>query len=117
MSTSGDFLGNKRVKSKEDKKIDEGIALLVKREPKGKRIFKCYTCKEYTHFTANCPKRENKYKKNFYSRRSRNFLYANDEEESKERSESEDELGFVSIKEDSPKREVALVSQGERKKD
>ena len=97
-STSGIFVGSSRVKLEEDKKIDEGIALLLKRELEGKRVFKCWTCKEYGHFASNCPKRENKYKRNFYSRRARNYLYANDEEESEERSESEDEVGFVSIK-------------------
>ena len=60
---------------------------------------KCWTCNEFGHYAAKCPKREKKYKKNFKSRRPRDNLYVNEDDESEERiqSESEDKLGFVNI--------------------
>lgn len=46
-------------------------------------------------------------------------MYANDEDESKEKSKSDDELGFVVIKEESPEKEVrklkTLLSQVEKR--
>lgn len=47
-------------------------------------------------------------KKNIKSRRPRDCLYANEDDESDERvqSESDDELGFLFIKEENPKIEV-----------
>ena len=64
------------------------------------------------------PKGENKFKGRFKSRRPRQCLYANEGEESDQR-RSEDELGFVAIKEDDLDREIreerALISQFERK--
>ena len=85
-----------------DEKIKGGVALLVEREVDGKKIFKCWTCNEYGHYASKCPKREKKYKGRFRSRRPRNYLYDNEEEEEEEsnQSRSEDELGFVAIKED-----------------
>ena len=78
-ATRGDFSSSSR--SKEDKKIEEGIALLVRRETDGKKIFKCWTCDEYGHFTSKCPKREKKFREKFWPRRDkdRNFLYANED--------------------------------------
>ena len=64
-----------------DEKIKEGVALLVEREVDGKKIFKCWTCNEYGHYASKFPKRENKYKGRFKSRRPRNCLYVNEEEE------------------------------------
>lgn len=124
MSTIRDYATSSRERSEEEKKIEDGISLLVKREPEGKIIFKCWTYNEYAHYASKCPKRENKYKSNFKPRKPRECLYANDEdlEASVEifRSESDnesDEIGFFSIKEESPKQEVieerALVSQVE----
>lgn len=90
----------------EEMKIEEGFTLLVKREIDGERIFKYWACNEYGHFASECPKRVKKYIGNFQYRKPRNYLYANDDEdESEENSESDDELGFVSIKEESPKKE------------
>ena len=109
-STSGNFASSSRAKFEEDKKIEKGIVLLVKRELEGERFFKFWTCREYGNFASKFRKRVNKFKRNFQSRRPRNCLYANDEEDSKERSENEDELGFVAIKEDSIEREVSLFS-------
>ena len=63
MRTSGNYVGSNTTKFEEDMKIDERNAPLVKREPEGKRIFKCWTCKEYGHFASNFPKRENKHKR------------------------------------------------------
>ena len=66
-------------------------------------IFKCQTCNEFDHYASKYPKIVKKYKNNFKSRIPREFLYANDDDESDERvqSENDDELGFVSIKEES----------------
>ena len=61
ISSRGDFASSGR--SKEDRKI-EGVAILVKRERGGKKIFKCWTCDEYGHYASKCPKREKKYKGN-----------------------------------------------------
>ena len=58
-SVHGDFASSR--KSDEDK-IEEGVALLVKIENNGKKVFKCWTCSEYGHYASKCPKRENKLK-------------------------------------------------------
>ena len=60
-SVHGDFASNN--KSNEDK-IEEGVALLVKREKDGKKIFKCWTCNAFGHYASKCPKREKKYRGN-----------------------------------------------------
>ena len=57
-SARGEFASSNR--SKEDRKIDEAVALLVKREKGCKKIFKCWTCDEYGHYAFKCPKREKK---------------------------------------------------------
>ena len=79
-NTHGDFVGSSLYD--EDKKIEEGIALLVRREKHGKKIFKCWTCNEVGHYASKCPKRENKSKGIFKLRgdRDRNCLYANEDE-------------------------------------
>ena len=59
-SARGVFASNNR--SEEDRKINEVVALLVRREKGGKKIFKCWTCDEYGHYASKCPKREKKYK-------------------------------------------------------
>ena len=46
-----------------------------------------------------------KYKNSFKSRRPRECLYANDDDESEEKSESDNELCFVAIKEENSKKE------------
>ena len=68
------------------------------------------------------PKRERKFKGRFKPRRPINCLYTNEEEEEEEesnQSRSEDELGFVAIKEDDLDREIreesVLISQVEEK--
>ena len=81
-----------------EEKIKEGVALLVERGKYGKNIFKCWTCNEYGHYASKFCKRERKYKGRFKSRRPRNCLYANEEEESNQ-NKSEDELGFIAINE------------------
>ena len=116
-STREDFVGNNR--SNEDKKIKEGLTLLVRREKDDKKIFKCWTCDRFGHYASRCPKREKKYKGKFKLERDkdRNFLYANEDDEFDERdqTESDYELGFLAIKEDDLDREIrkerALVSQ------
>ena len=55
VSTSGNYVGSNKEKYEEDVKIEEGIALLVKRELEGEKIFKSWTCKEYGHFASKCP--------------------------------------------------------------
>ena len=52
-SARGEFGSSRR--SKEYKKIEEGINLLVRREKDGKKIFKCWTCDEYGHYASKCP--------------------------------------------------------------
>ena len=88
-----------------EEKIDEGVALLFEREVDGTKIFECWTYNEYGHYASKCPKREKKFKARFRSRRSRQCLYANEEE---------DELGLVAIKEDDLDRKIreerALIS-------
>lgn len=122
-STRGDFAGSNRFD--EDKKIEEGTTLLARRgrEKDDKKIFKCWTCDKFGHYTSKCPKREKTYKGKFKPRRDRNYLHANEVEEFYERgqSESDDELRFVAIKEDDFDKETqeerALVSQVEKKSD
>ena len=105
-------------KADEDRKIEEGVALLIRREKDGKKIFKCWTCNEYGHHASKCPKRVKKYRGNFKPRNDRNCMYVNEEEESDEQtvSGSDEEIGFVAIKEESPEK-MALVSQVEKKSD
>ena len=55
----GDFASNKKI---DEEKIEDGVALLVKIEKDGKKIFKCWTCNEYGHYVSKCPKREKKYR-------------------------------------------------------
>ena len=52
-----------------------------------------------------------RYKGKFKPRRDREYLYANEENDSDEQavSASDDEIGFVAIKEESPKK-MALIS-------
>ena len=52
-----------RFRSKEHKKIQKPIDLLMKKEPKVMEIFVCCTCKEFGHFSSRCPKRVIKYRK------------------------------------------------------
>ena len=89
---------------------------MVKREKRGKKIFKCWTCHEYGHYASKCPKREKKYKRNKKSRKDRECLYANEYNDFDEQalSDSDNEIGFVAIKEEILE-EVALVSQVEKK--
>ena len=114
-SMHGDFARSR--KSDEDK-IEEGVALLVKKENDGKNFFNYWTCNEFGHYASKCPKREKNYRGQFKPRRSRDFQYANKDEESNQ-SRSDDELGFVDIKEDDFDREIreqrALISQVEKK--
>lgn len=118
-STHGDFTSSSRTRSKEERNIEEDIAFLVRREPHDKKILKCWTCNEFGHYASKCPKGQKNYKRNFKPRKPRDYLYANEDDESKERvqSESDDELGFVAIKEDDLDKEIreekALVSQVE----
>ena len=93
----------------------------MEREKYGKNIFKFWTCNEYGHYASKCPKRERKFKDRFKSRRPSNCLYANEEEDEEESNKikSEDELGFVAIKEDDLDREIkeesVLISHIEKK--
>ena len=74
----GDFSRNNKTI---EEKINEGVSLLVERE--------------------------NKFKGRFRSRRPRDFFYANEEEEEEsDQSKSEDELGFIAIKEDDLDKEI-----------
>ena len=113
-SARGDFSSSSR--SKEDRNIEEVVALLVKREKGGKKIFKYLTCNDYGHYASKFPKREKKYKRNHKSRKDRECLYANKDNDSDEQalSASDDEIGFVEIKKEIPEK-VALVSQVEKK--
>lgn len=44
-STSGDYANSSQTKDEEDKNIEEGLTLLMNREPKGNKILVCWTCK------------------------------------------------------------------------
>ena len=103
-------------RSDEDRKIEEGVALLVRKENDGKKIFKYWICNEFGHYASKCPKREKRYKGKFKPRRDRDCLYANEEDDSDDQvvSASDDEIGCVAIKEESPKK-MALVSKVENK--
>ena len=110
-STSGDYVSSKQTKVDEDKKIEKGLALLMKREPKGKTIFKCWTFNEYGHYSSKFPKRAKKFKKPNKSRMPMDCLFANEkkvnvgvEELLSEHDDENDELGLV-IKEEIPKKE------------
>ena len=50
ISARGDFTSSSRFK--EEIKIKEGVALLVRREKGGKKIFKCWTCNEFHHYAS-----------------------------------------------------------------
>ena len=54
-SAKGDFSSISR--DGEDRNIEEGITLLVRREKDGKKIFKCCTCNEFGHYASKCHKR------------------------------------------------------------
>lgn len=84
-STNGDYARNNISRSEEDRNIEEGITLLVRRKPDGKKIFKCWTFNEFCHYASKYPKRVKKYKNNFNSRMPREFLYANNDDELDER--------------------------------
>ena len=64
-----------------DEKIKEWVALLIEREVDSKKILKCWTCNEYGHYASKCPKREKNFKGRFRSRRPRNCLNTNEEDE------------------------------------
>ena len=108
-SPRGDFASSRR--SDEEKKIEEGVALLIRREKDGNKKFKCWTWNEFGHYASKCPKREKKYKGKFKPRRDRDCLYVNEEDESDKQaiSVNDDEIGFVAIKEESIKK-VSLIS-------
>jgi hypothetical protein len=72
--TSGDHASRNRGRTKEDNNIEEGIALLVKRDLEGKKILKCWICNEFDHYASKCPKRVRKYKRSFKPRRPRECL-------------------------------------------
>ena len=78
-SIDGDFASSRR--SNEDKNIEEGIGLFVRRGKNRKKIFKCWTLNEFRHYASKFPKREKKYKWKFKPRRdrNRNFLYENED--------------------------------------
>jgi hypothetical protein len=113
-SSRGDFSSTSI--SEEDVKINEVIALLVRRGKRGKKIFRCWTCDEYAHYASNCPKREKKYKGNHKPIKDRDCFYANEDYDFDEQalSANDDEIGFVAINEEIIEK-VALVSQVEKK--
>lgn len=84
-NTSGDDARSNWSKSKEDRRVEEGIVILVSREPDGERIFKCWNCNELGHYSSKFPKREKKYKNNFKPRRPRDCLNENGDDEFEER--------------------------------
>ena len=100
------------------RKKRQKISILVKREKDGKKIFICWTCNEFSHYASKCPKSEKKYKGKFKPRRDRGFLYVNEEDDSDDQvvSASDEEIGFVTIKEESLEK-IALVLQVENKFD
>ena len=55
-SVGGHFANNK--KYNENRKIEEGVALHVRREKDCKKIIKCWTCNEFGHYVSKCPKIE-----------------------------------------------------------
>ena len=109
ISARGDFASNNR--SKEDRKIEERVALLVRREKWGKKIIRCWICDEYGHYASKFPKREKNHNENHKPRKDRDSLHANEDNNSDEQalSVSDDEIGFVAIKEESPEK-MDLVS-------
>ena len=74
-------------------------------------MFKCWTCDDDGYYASKCPKKEKNYKGNHKTWKYRECLYANEDNDSNEEelSDSDDEIGFVSIKEESLEK-VALVS-------
>ena len=49
---NGDYASRNRSRSEEDRKIEEGISMFVRREPNGKKKFKCWTCNEFCHYIS-----------------------------------------------------------------
>ena len=83
----------------------------MRRELKGNKIFKCWTCKEYGHYSSKCPKKVKKYKNLYKWRTQKDCLFANQEEFHvrleeflSESDDESDEMGFFSIKKESPKK-------------
>lgn len=123
-STSVDFARIVSDISEEDKKIDEALSLIAKREPRGKKAFACWHCKEFGHFSYQCPKRERKVKpkKPYKSKITKDCFFVDEDDEFDFKdinfldSDDEDEIVFVAIKEESPvKEEKRLVSHVEKK--
>lgn len=54
-------------RSEEDKKIKEGIDLVMKRELEGIKICVCWICKEFGHFSFRCSTRVRKIRKSSLS--------------------------------------------------
>lgn len=95
--------------------IDEALALLAKREPKGRKAIVCWTCKELGHFSSQCPKREKKTKprKPYKSKITKDCFFVDKDDEFDfkminflESDDENDEIGFVAIKEENPEKEV-----------
>ena len=59
-SASRDYASSSQTRVEEEHKIEEGLSRLMKREPKGNKIYKCWTCNEYGHYSSKCPKRVRK---------------------------------------------------------
>lgn len=125
-STSGDYARDWATKNEEQRKIDEVLALLVKRQPKGKKVFTCWTCKVFSHFSYQRLKRERKVKprKPYKSKITKDCFFVDENNEFNfkainflESDNEDDEIGFVVIKEESHKnKEKALETHVEKKK-
>ena len=96
-STNGDYASSKSI-SEEDRN----------REPNVNKIFKCCTCNESDHYASKYPHKEKNYTINFKPKISRYCLYENKDDESGEITQnvSDDELRFITIKEDELDKEI-----------
>lgn len=113
LNTSGNFDDD----DDDEETLDNFIAMIAKREKKGKGKgkyegqlpFKCFSCNKIGHFASKCPTRVKKFKNDYKPKYAKECYYARDgvsDEES-----VEEEIGFISLEDEKNSQELALISQ------
>lgn len=125
-STSGYYASSSQTRVVEDKNI-KGISIIIQREPEGNYFLKCWTCNELGYSSSQFPKRVNKFNpRNINkSRLPKNLFYANEDYEfdfkiidfvTESDNEEDDEIEFVSVKEECPKKKKLEKNKRGKKK-